>query len=67
MLQARRRAVKSPGTPELCWHEMATSTAPPVSVSLAGLTLPATGGDPVRLGSLWERTPAVVVFLRHFG
>jgi hypothetical protein len=25
------------------------------------------GGLQVRLGALWERQPAVVVFLRHYG
>jgi hypothetical protein len=34
---------------------------------LAPLRLPAFGGDEVRLGSLWERAPAALVFLRHFG
>lgn len=24
-------------------------------------------GNPVRLGTLWEDKPAVLVFLRHFG
>ena len=24
-------------------------------------------GKPVRLGSLWAKKPAVLVFLRHFG
>jgi hypothetical protein len=24
-------------------------------------------GEPVRLGTLWEDRPAVLVFLRHFG
>jgi hypothetical protein len=48
-------------------REMANPTAAPVSLALAGLTLPEAGGPPVRLGSLWERTPAVVVFLRHYG
>jgi len=24
-------------------------------------------GQPVRLGSLWEKRPAVLVFVRHFG
>jgi hypothetical protein len=24
-------------------------------------------GEPVRLGSLWEEGPAIVVWLRHYG
>ena len=24
-------------------------------------------GEPVRLGSLWEEGPAVIVWLRHYG
>ncbi|HTS75966.1 MAG TPA: hypothetical protein VMG40_07175 [Bryobacteraceae bacterium] len=35
--------------------------------SLAPIELPDADGRPVRLGSLWERQPAVVVFLRHYG
>lgn len=34
---------------------------------LAPLTLPDADGQKVRLGSLWERQPAVLVFLRHYG
>ncbi len=37
------------------------------SSKLAGLTLPDADGNPVRLGSLWADSPAVVVFLRHYG
>jgi hypothetical protein len=37
------------------------------SGKLAGLTLPDADGRPVQLGSLWAKTPAVVVFLRHYG
>jgi len=35
--------------------------------SLAPIVLPDADGQQVRLGSLWERQPAVVVFLRHYG
>jgi hypothetical protein len=35
--------------------------------SLAPITLPDADGRQVRLGSLWKRQPAVVVFLRHCG
>src|SRR5438105_2602949 len=44
-------------------HSMARS----LSEALAGITLPDVDGREVRLGSLWERQPAVVVFLRHYG
>ncbi len=37
------------------------------SAKLANLVLPEAGGGEVRLGSLWEKAPAVVVFLRHYG
>ena len=35
--------------------------------SLAPIVLTDADGQQVRLGSLWERQPAVVVFLRHYG
>jgi len=35
--------------------------------ALAPVTLPDADGHEVRLGSLWESTPAAVVFLRHYG
>jgi len=35
--------------------------------SLAPIVLPDADGREVRLGSLWERQQAVVVFLRHYG
>lgn len=37
------------------------------SSKLAELTLPDADNRPVRLGSLWADSPAVVVFLRHYG
>jgi hypothetical protein len=37
------------------------------SEKLAGIALPDADGNEVRLGSLWETTPAVIVFLRHYG
>jgi hypothetical protein len=37
------------------------------SARLANIVLPEAGGAEVRLGSLWEKAPAVVVFLRHYG
>ena len=38
-----------------------------LSLALAGIALPDTDGREVRLGSLWEHSPAVIVFLRHYG
>jgi len=35
--------------------------------SLAPIVLPDADGREIRLGSLWEKQPAVVVFLRHYG
>ncbi len=37
------------------------------SHALADIVLPDADGHEIRLGSLWERNPAVVVFLRHYG
>ena len=37
------------------------------SAKLANVVLPDAAGGDVRLGSLWENDPAVVVFLRHYG
>ena len=34
---------------------------------LADVTLESVDGGEVRLGSLWEEGPAVLVFLRHYG
>jgi hypothetical protein len=38
-----------------------------LSEALAAIVLPDADGQEVRLGSLWEQKPAVVVFLRHYG
>lgn len=38
-----------------------------LSGKLADIVLPESGGSLVRLGSLWEHNPAVIVFLRHYG
>jgi hypothetical protein len=37
------------------------------SARLADIVLPESAGAQVRLGSLWENNPAVIVFLRHYG
>lgn len=38
-----------------------------LSAALADVHLPDTGGQELRLGSLWAEGPAVLVFLRHYG
>jgi hypothetical protein len=38
-----------------------------VSARLANIVLPEASGGEVRLGSLWEKHPAAMVFLRHYG
>jgi hypothetical protein len=41
--------------------------APADAAELAGVVLQDSEGHDVRLGSLWEERPAVLVFLRHYG
>lgn len=43
---------------------MATKTS---SGAVADLTVLDTDGNEVRVGSLWEEGPAVIVWLRHYG
>ena len=38
-----------------------------LSASLASIELQAPDSPKVRLGTLWETSPAVIVFLRHYG
>ena len=38
-----------------------------LSATLAAITLPDADERPVQLGTLWSDSPAVVVFLRHYG
>jgi hypothetical protein len=38
-----------------------------LSQSLADIILPDANGASFRLGAFWETTPAVIVFLRHYG
>jgi len=38
-----------------------------LSGKLAGIVLPDSEGQEIRLGSLWADSPAVLVFLRHYG
>jgi hypothetical protein len=42
-------------------------TAASFSAKLSDIVLPDADECPVRLGSLWESQPAVIVFLRHYG
>jgi hypothetical protein len=42
-------------------------SAPARADELADLVLQDSNGADVRLGSLWEERPAVLVFLRHYG
>jgi hypothetical protein len=47
---------------------MASPKAPPADASaIDDVELLDTSGEPVRLGSLWEEGPAVIVWLRHYG
>ena len=38
-----------------------------LSEKLAGIVLPDSEGQLVRIGSLWANEPAVIAFLRHYG
>jgi len=40
---------------------------PSLALALAPIILPDTEGREVRLGTLWETSPSVLVFLRHYG
>jgi hypothetical protein len=40
---------------------------PTLNSRLTMITLTDTDGRELRLGSLWLRQPAVIVFLRHYG
>lgn len=51
------------GPPGVIIHGMATT----LSSALADISLPDTQGRSVRLGDLWERSPTILVFLRHYG
>jgi hypothetical protein len=35
--------------------------------AIAGIELLDSDGNPLRLGSLWDDGPAVIVWLRHYG
>ena len=47
--------------------DIIVTMADTISARLANVVLPEAGGEEVRLGSLWQKNPAVVVFLRHYG
>jgi len=38
-----------------------------IAAALSDVGLPDADGREVRLGSLWQSGPAVLVFLRHYG
>jgi hypothetical protein len=47
---------------------MARSTPVPTdTAAIADIELLDVNGEPVRVGSLWEDGPAVIVWLRHYG
>lgn len=46
---------------------MSKSVSESFSARLAGIVLPDSDGREYRLGSFWERQPAAIVFLRHYG
>ncbi|HTS47052.1 MAG TPA: hypothetical protein VMH05_03865 [Bryobacteraceae bacterium] len=43
------------------------ATSGTLSQELGGITLPDSEGCSIQLGTLWASTPAVIVFLRHYG
>ena len=49
----------------IVWENIKTAVGH--SEPQAPIVLPEAGGGAVRLGFLWEKNPAVVVFLRHYG
>jgi hypothetical protein len=46
---------------------VASTKAPADTSAIADIELLDVDGKPVRLGSLWEEGPAVIVWLRHYG
>ena len=48
-------------------HANVAAASGTLSQALAGIMLPESEGGLFQLGSLWASTPAVVVFLRHYG
>jgi len=53
---------------KLGWRKGAKQmTAESFSAKLSAIVLPDADERPLRLGSMWESQPAVIVFLRHYG
>ena len=50
-------------------HGVATRKQPASANAgaIENIELPDTDGEPVRLGSLWEAEPVLLVWLRHYG
>jgi len=44
-----------------------TKRAPGNAAAVEDIELLDVNGDPVRIGSLWEDGPVVLVWLRHYG
>jgi hypothetical protein len=44
-----------------------TKSVPGDTAAIADIELLDVDGEPVRVGSLWEEGPAVIVWLRHYG
>ncbi|HKF80863.1 MAG TPA: hypothetical protein VKB17_08565 [Thermoleophilaceae bacterium] len=44
-----------------------TTHPPERADAFADISLPNHEGEPVRLGDLWAKRPAVLVWLRHYG
>ena len=40
---------------------------PDVAHTLAPVFASTADGEPLRLGTLWEDQPAILIFIRHFG
>jgi hypothetical protein len=58
----------TPGlTEQSSFFNHAPSCRKTLSKRLADIVLPDALGQEIRLGSLWQTKPAVVVFLRHYG
>lgn len=61
------RSPDLPETPALRSQGKLGGMSTSLSAALSPIALPDPDGREVRLGSLWEKRPAAVVFLRHYG
>jgi len=61
------RPTRSSGRKSLEWAMAESLSSESFSARLANIVLPEAGGQQIHLGSLWETSPAVLVFLRHYG